>query len=75
MALSVGALTMMFGVQFLRLLFVDMAVYLNQVQGINALLVGAMGLAVFLSAFLEPFVRRPSGHGMPCRWSLVVWRS
>ena len=61
MALSVGALTMMFGVQFLRLLFVDMAVYLNQVQGINALLVGAMGLAVFLSAFLEPFVRRALG--------------
>ena len=60
-ALSVGALTMMFGVQFLRLLFVDMAVYLNQVQGINALLVGAMGLAVFLSAFLEPFVRRALG--------------
>ena len=60
-ALSVGALTTMFGVQFLRLLFVDMAVYLNQVQGINALLVGAMGLAVFLSAFLGPFVRRALG--------------
>ena len=61
LALSVGALTMMFGIQFLRLLFVDMAVYLNQVQGLNALLVGAIGLAVFLSAFLEPFVRRALG--------------
>ena len=60
-ALLLGALTVMFGVQLLRMLFVGMAVYLTQVQEIDAALVGVLGLVVFLCGFLAPFVRRVLG--------------
>ena len=61
MALLLGALTVMFGVQLLRTLFVGMAVYLTQVQEISPILVGVLGLAVFLCGFLAPVVRRALG--------------
>ena len=60
-ALLLGALTVMFGVQLLRMLFVGMAVYLTQVQEIDAALVGVLGLVVFLGGFLAPFVHRALG--------------
>ena len=60
-ALLLGALTVMFGVQLLRMLFVGMAVYLTQVQEIDAALVGVLGLVVFLCGFLAPVVHRALG--------------
>ena len=60
-ALLLGALTVMFGLQLMRMLFVGMAVYLTQVQDISSILVGVMGLAVFLCGLLEPLVRRILG--------------
>ena len=60
-ALLFGALTVMFGLQLLRMLFVGMAVYLTQVQVVDPVLVGALGLVVFLCGFLAPVVRRALG--------------
>ena len=60
-ALLFGALTVMFGLQLLRMLFVGMAVYLTQVQEVDPVLVGALGLVVFLFGFLAPVVRRVLG--------------
>ena len=60
-ALLLGALTVMFGLQLMRMLFVGMAVYLTQIQDISSILVGVMGLAVFLCGLLEPLVRRVLG--------------
>ncbi len=60
-ALLLGALTVMFGLQLMRLLFVGMAVYLSQVQGVSPIVVGGMGLAVVLCGFLAPVVRRTLG--------------
>ena len=59
--LLLGALTVMFGVQLLRTLFVGMAVYLTQVQEISPMLVGVLGLAVFMCGFLAPVVQRAIG--------------
>ena len=61
MALLLGALTVMFGIQLMRMLFVGMAVYLTQVQEISPILVGVLGLAVFLCGFIAPVVRRALG--------------
>ena len=60
-ALLLGALTVLFGLQLLRMLFVGMAVYLSQVQDVSPMLVGGMGLAVFLCGFLAPVVHRALG--------------
>ena len=60
-ALLLGALVVTSGLQLMRVLFVEMAVYLTQVQAISSISVGAMGLAVFLCGFLEPVVRRVLG--------------
>ncbi len=60
-ALLLGALTVLFGLQLMRMLFVGMAVYLTQIQDISSILVGVMGLAVFLCGLLEPLVRRILG--------------
>ena len=59
--LLLGALTVMFGIQLMRMLFVGMAVYLTQVQEISPILVGVLGLAVFLCGFMAPVVRRALG--------------
>ena len=56
-----GALTVVFGIQLMRMLFVGLSVYLAQVQEVSPLLVGLLGLAVFLCGFLEPIVRRVLG--------------
>ena len=60
-ALLLGALTVMFGVQLMRTLFVGMAVYLTQVHEVDPVMVGLLGLAVFLCGFLAPVVRRILG--------------
>ena len=60
-ALLLGALTVAFGLQLLRVLIVEMAVYLTQVRDVSSMLVGVMGLGVFLCGFLEPVVRRVLG--------------
>ena len=60
-ALLLGALVVTSGLQLMRVLFVEMAVYLTQVQAMSSISVGAMGLAVFLCGFLEPVVRRVLG--------------
>ena len=51
----------MFGVQLMRTLFVGMAVYLTQVHEVDPVMVGLLGLVVFLSGFLAPVVRRIFG--------------
>ncbi len=61
-ALLLGALTVGFGLQLLRVLIVEMAVYLTQVRDVSSMLVGVMGLGVFLCGFLEPVVRRVLGE-------------
>ena len=60
-SLLLGALTVMFGLQLMRMLIVGMAVYLVQGLDISPIWVGLMGLAVFLCGFLEPVVRRALG--------------
>ena len=60
-ALLLGALTVMFGLQLIRTLFVGMAVYLAQVQEVAPVLVGVLGPAVFLCGFLAPLIRRALG--------------
>ena len=60
-ALLMGALTVMFGIQLLRMLFVGLSMYLAQVEQVSPVLVGLTGLAVFLCGFLEPIVRRVLG--------------
>ena len=76
-ALLLGALTVMFGIQLVRTLLVGMAVYLTQVQKIDPVLVGLLGLAVFLCGFLAPVVRRALGfrYALPVVASLLtlVW--
>ena len=64
-ALLLGALTVMFGLQLMRMLFVGMAVYLTQVQDISSILVGVMGLAVFCADCWSPSCAEFSGSGMP----------
>ena len=58
-ATLLGALTCVFGLQFLRLLVVALSVNLVQVNELSSVLVGVMGLAVFGLGFLAPVV-----HGM-----------
>ena len=60
-ALLLGALTVMFGVQLMRLLFVEMGVYVSQIQDVGPTMVGVMGLAIFLCGLMEPLVRRALG--------------
>ena len=60
-ALLLGALTVMFGVQLMRLLFVEMGVYVSQILDVGPTMVGLMGLAVFLCGLMEPLVRRALG--------------
>ena len=60
-ALMLGALTVMFGVQLLRMFFVGLSMYLAQVEQVSPILVGLIGPAVFLSGFLVPFVSRVLG--------------
>ena len=60
-ALLLGALTVMFGVQLMRLLFVQMGVYVSQIQDVGPTMVGVMGLAIFLCGLMEPVVRRALG--------------
>ena len=76
-ALVLGALTVMFGIQLMRMLFVGMAVYLAQVQEIDPVLVGLLGLVTFLCGLLAPVVRRVVGprNALPVVASLLtlVW--
>ncbi len=58
-ATLLGALTCVFGLQFLRLLVVALSVNLVQVNELSSVLVGVMGLAVFGLGFLAPAV-----HGL-----------
>lgn len=60
-ALLLGALTVMFGIQLLRMFFAGLSMYLAQVEQISPILVGLIGPAVFLSGFLAPFVSRVLG--------------
>ena len=61
-ALLLGALTVTFGLQLLRVLIVEMAVYLTQIRDVSSTMVGVMGLGIFLCGFLEPVVRRVLGE-------------
>ena len=58
-ATLLGALTCVFGLQFLRLLVVALSVNLVQINELSSVVVGVMGLAVFGLGFLAPVV-----HGM-----------
>ena len=61
-ATLLGALTCVFGLQFLRLLVVALSVNLVQINELSSVLVGGMGLAVFGLGFLAPLVHRMLGH-------------
>lgn len=60
--LLLGAITVMFGLQVLRTFVVGLAVYLAQAKDVNPGLVGVIGLAVFVTAFLAPVVYRVLGR-------------
>ena len=62
------ALTVVFGLQMLRMLMIGLAVYLRQVIEVNAILVGVIAFGLFLTAFLAPLVLRTMGY----RGALVV---
>ena len=57
-ATLLGALTCVFGLQFLRLLVVALSVNLVQINELSSVLVGVMGLAVFALGFLAPVAHR-----------------
>lgn len=57
-ATLLGALTCVFGLQFLRLLVVALSVNLVQTNELSSVLVGVMGLAVFALGFLAPVAHR-----------------
>ena len=61
-ATLLGALTCVFGLQFLRLLVVALSVNLVQVNELSSVLVGVMGLAVFGLGFLAPVVHQMLGR-------------
>ena len=61
-ATLLGALTCVFGLQFLRLLVVALSVNLVQINELSSVLVGVMGLAVFGLGFLAPVVHRMLGR-------------
>lgn len=61
-ATLLGALTCVFGVQFLRLLVVALSVNLVQIAELSSVLVGVMGLAVFGLGFLAPAARALLGR-------------
>ena len=61
-ATLLGALTCVFGLQFLRLLIVALSVNLVQVNELSFVLVGVMGFAVFGLGFLAPAARSMLGR-------------
>ncbi|MDE0222101.1 MAG: hypothetical protein OXJ90_22740 [Spirochaetaceae bacterium] len=61
-ATLLGALTCVFGLQFLRLLVVALSVNLVQINELSSMVVGVMGLAVFGLEFLAPVVHRMLGR-------------
>lgn len=61
-AMLLGALTFVFGLQFLRLLVVALSVNLVQINELSSVLVGGLGLAVFGAGFLAPAVHRTLGR-------------
>lgn len=61
-ATLLGALTCVFGLQFLRLLVVSLSVNLVQINELSSVLVGVMGLALFSVGFLAPVVQRMLGR-------------
>ena len=69
-ALLLGALTVTFGLQLLRVLIVEMAFYLTQIRDVSSTMVGVMGLGIFLCGFLEPVVRRLLGERNALRFVL-----
>ena len=56
------ALTVVFGLQMLRMLIIGLAVYLRQVKDIPSVLIGVIGFAVFLTAFFAPVILRILGR-------------
>ena len=57
------ALSVVFGLQILRLLLTDLGVYLQQVKGAPSWIVGAIVVGVFLSGFLVlPILRLRGAH-------------
>ncbi len=61
-ATLLGALTCVFGLQFLRLLVVALSVNLVQINELSSVVVGVIGLAVFGLGFLAPVVHRMLGR-------------
>ena len=66
-ATLLGALTFVFGLQFLRLLTVALSVNLVQINQLNSILVAIMGLAIFGIGFLAP-----SAHALFGRFKVAV---
>ena len=61
-AMLLGALTFVFGLQFLRLLVVALSVNLVQINEMSSMMVGGLGLIVFGTGFLAPAVHRALGR-------------
>ena len=62
-----GAVTVVFGLQLMRTLFVEMAVYLTQVRDVDSMLVGAMGLGLFLCSVRSMGIRGTSASSRSSR--------
>jgi endonuclease/exonuclease/phosphatase family metal-dependent hydrolase len=54
-------LTVLFGVQLLRMLFSSLVGYLRDAQGIDALSLAPIALAIFAASFLAALLRRAAG--------------
>ena len=61
-AALLGAITFVFGLQFLRLLVVALSVNLVQINEMSSMVVGGIGLIVFGAGFLAPAVHRALGR-------------
>ncbi len=60
--LGLGAVTVVFGLQVLRMFIVLMGVYLRQIEDVGTVTLGVVALLVFASGLLAPFVVRVLGQ-------------
>ena len=67
------SLTVLFGLQLVRVLFPSLVGYLRDAQGVDALDLAPLALGIFAVSFLAGLIRRVADHGWPCGSRLVAW--
>ena len=60
--LGLGAVTVVFGLQVLRMFIVLLGVYLRQIEDVGTITLGVVALLVFASGLLAPLLRRGLGQ-------------